>query len=85
VPAFLHLALADRPVDKPAKMPTLKFPRRAISPDLDGTFSYHPTGSVPFIMAPSHDEEEEHLSFNMHGDVPPSLLKTLDGFKRNTQ
>jgi hypothetical protein len=36
-------------------------------------------------MAPSHDEEEEHLSFNMHGDVPPSLLKTLDGFKRNTQ
>jgi hypothetical protein len=22
VPAFLHLALADRPVDKPAKMPT---------------------------------------------------------------
>jgi hypothetical protein len=85
VPAFLHLALTDRPVDKPAKMPTLKFPRRAISPDLHGTFSYHPTGSVPFIMAPSHDQEEEHLSFNMHRDFPPSLLKTLYGFKRNTQ
>jgi hypothetical protein len=79
VPAFLHLALADRPVDKPAKMPTLKFPRRAISSDL------HPTGSVPFIMAPFHDQEEEYLSFNMHGDVPPPLLKTLYCFKRNTQ
>jgi hypothetical protein len=85
VPAFLHLALADRPVDKPAKMPTLKFPRRAIFSDLHGTFSYHPTGSVPFIMTPFHDQEEEYLSFNMHGDVPPSLLKTLYGFKRNTQ
>ena len=85
VPAFLHFPLTDGPIDKPAKMPTLKFPRRAISPDLHGTFSYHPTGRVPFIMGPLHGQEKQHLSFNLHRDFPPSLLITSYGFERSTQ
>jgi hypothetical protein len=84
VPAFLHLALADRPIDKPAKMPTLKFPCRAILPHPRGTLPYHPTRPVIFITGP-HRQKKVHLSLDIHRDVPPSLLKTLYGFGRNTQ
>jgi hypothetical protein len=85
VPAFLHLALTDGPVDKPAKLPPLKFPCRAISSGLRRTPSYYPTVGFPFIMGPLHGKKKKHLSFNMHGDVPPSLLETLYGFERSTQ
>jgi hypothetical protein len=85
VPAFLHLALTDGPIDKPAKLPALKFPCRAISSDLHGTLSYHPTGLVPFVMGPHDGQKKEHLSFDMHRDISPSLLKTLYGFRRSAQ
>ena len=86
VPALLNLALTDGPIDKPAKLSTLKFPCRAISSDLHRTFPYYPTGCVSFIiMGPLHGQEKEHLSFNMHRDVPPSLLVTLYSLERSAQ
>ncbi len=85
VPALLYFTLADSPVDKPAKMPTLKFPCRAISLDLHGTPSYHPTRLVPLVMGVLHGQKEEHLPLNMNGDVPPSLFEALDGLERSTQ
>jgi len=47
LPVLLHLTMTDRPVNKPAKMPYLKFPCRTVLPDRHGTLSYHPTG--PFF------------------------------------
>ena len=85
VPVFMHFALTDRPIDKPAKLPTLKFPCRAISPHPIGTLPYHPTRLVVFITGPHHRQKKVHLSLDIHRDVPPSLLKTLYGFGRNTQ
>jgi hypothetical protein len=66
-------------------MPTSKFPCRAISLDLHGTPSYHPTRPVPLVMGVLRGQKEEHLSLNMNRDVSPSLFETLDGLERSTQ
>jgi len=44
-PAFLCLALTNRPINEPAKIFHLEFPRWTVLPDLGGTLSYRPTGS----------------------------------------
>jgi hypothetical protein len=38
-----------------------------------------PAGSV------FHGEEKQHLALDMHGNAPPTLLETLDGFYRGTK
>lgn len=85
LPAFLHLALTDRPVNEPAEMPCLKFPCRAILPDLLRTSLYDPTGSGHFFLRILEGHEEKQLAFDMHRDAPPSLLEALYGFGRSAQ
>jgi hypothetical protein len=80
-PAYLHAALANRPVDEPAKMPNLKFPCWAISLRLYGTLPYHITRSTILAGEFLHGQKKEDLTFNVNGDVPPPLFKTLNGFK----
>lgn len=83
VPTLSHLALTDGSIDKPAKLSTLKLPRRTTSPDLGGALLYHPTGGVVLILGSVHGQKKEHLSFNVYGNVPPSLLKALYGLERS--
>ena len=55
LPAILHLALTDGPVDEPAKVPSPKFPRRAILSGFLRAFFYYPAGALPFTMGPLHE------------------------------
>ena len=84
LPVLLHLTLTDRPINKPAKVANLKFPCRAILLSLRGTLSYHPTGLVLLTRGLLLGQKKEHLTFSMHRDISPTLLKALYGFKRNT-
>jgi hypothetical protein len=36
-------------------------------------------------MGPLHSKKKQGLPFDVHGNVPPSLLKTLDGLTGDTQ
>jgi len=85
LPAFLLTALANRPINKPAKISPLKFPCRTVLPNFHRTLSYHPTG--PFFPGTRlfRGEKKKDLTFNVNGDIPPPLFKALYGFKRNTQ
>jgi hypothetical protein len=69
-----------RSVDKPTEVSTLKFPCRAILPGFNRTLLNGPTGLVVPAGSVFHGEEKQHLTLDMHGDVPPSLLKALNGF-----
>ncbi|UCG65635.1 MAG: hypothetical protein JSW12_00830 [Deltaproteobacteria bacterium] len=69
-----------RSVDKPAEVPTLKFPCRAILPGFSRTLFNHPTGLVVPTGSAFHGQKKQHLTLDMPGNVPPSLLETLDGF-----
>lgn len=85
LPAFFYFALTNRPIDKPAELATFEFPSRALSSDLQRTLLDYPTGGVGFILEALHGQKKEYLSFNMHRDVSPPLLKTLYGFCGGTE
>ncbi len=81
-PADLRFSLTQGPIDEPAKATGLEFPRRATSPCFHGTVPDIPAGPG---LAPSfilQREQEEHLALDMHGDLPPSLFKTLNRLQR---
>jgi hypothetical protein len=84
-PASLHLSMAYRTIDKPAKAPTLKFPRRALLPRFPRAPLNDPAGLMLPIVSPPHGQEKQHLSFNMHRNPPPSLLEALYRLKRGAQ
>jgi hypothetical protein len=67
-------------VDKPTEVSTLKFPRRAILPGFNGTPFNLPTRLSLPAGSVFPGEEKQHLTLDMHGNVPPSLLEALDGF-----
>jgi len=81
MPGFLRLTMAYRPIDKPTKMPTLKFPRRAIFPGIHRALFYRPTWLLLLFPSRLLGEEKQHLSFDMHGNLPPPLLEALYGFE----
>ena len=92
-PAYFHLILptgldlppADRAADTPAILAGFKFPRQTIFPDFFLTLHYCPAGLGLLIRIPLQCEKKRELPFNMHGNIPPSLFKTLHGFQGNTQ
>jgi hypothetical protein len=84
-PAFLGCALADRSIDEPAKVPGIKLPCGAILPVRGGTTASQPTGLGLLGSAAFQGQNKQDLALNMHGDVPPALFETLNGFRRNAQ
>ena len=50
LPVFSHFSIAYSSIDKPAKATCLKFPSRALDPDLDRTLLDHPTRCGQYIM-----------------------------------
>jgi len=85
LPAFLHFAPTERPVDEPAQMPCLKLPCRAPQPDLLGASLHDPARSGSLSLKGFERHEKERLALDMHRDAPPSLLEALYGFERRTQ
>lgn len=85
LPASLGLALADRSVDEPAKVSGIKLPGGAILPVLRGTTARQPAGLGLLGSAAFQCQNKKHLAFDMHGNVPPALFETLNGFSRNAQ
>jgi len=85
LPTGLDLPLADRATDTPAILAGFKFPRRTLFPDFFLTFHYRPAGLDLLIRIPLQCEKKQNLPFNMQGNIPPPLFKTLHGFQGNTQ
>ncbi len=85
LPPLSYLALTDRPTNKPAKMAGVKFPCRTVSPGLHRTLPDHPTATLLVMRKVLKDQQKKDLALNVDGNIPPSLLKTLNGFERNTQ
>jgi hypothetical protein len=74
------LTAAYGSVDKPTKLSTLKFSCWALLPRFKRTPFNRPTGLAEPAGSPFHGEEKQRLALDMHVNVPPSLLKALDGF-----
>jgi hypothetical protein len=72
--------MAYRSINKPAKVSTVKFPRRAGFPGFYGAFFYNPTGLLLPISVSLHSKKKEHLPLNMHRNISPPLLEALYGF-----
>jgi len=85
IPAFLHLPLANGPIDEPAEIPHLELPRWTGLAGLQGATPNLP--AEPNISAtPSlHRPQEKHLALDMYRNLPPSLFKALNGFERGPQ
>ena len=84
-PASLGCALADRSIDEPAKISSIKLPCGAILPVLCGTSARQPAGLDLLRSAAFQCQNKEDLAFDMHRNVPPALFETLNGFRRNAQ
>jgi hypothetical protein len=85
IPAFLHLAPADGPVNEPAQMSCVKFPRRALLSRFFGAAPYAPTGTGLFVLRRLQNHEKQYLTFRGYRNVAPSLLEALYGFGRGAQ
>jgi hypothetical protein len=79
LPIPLNFAFTQRPVDKPAESPGLKFPGRAIAPLIQRTFSDDPTG-LPAFFPLLHGKEKEGLPFHMSRNGSPALFIALNCF-----
>jgi len=77
--------MAHRSINKPAKVSTVKFPRRTCFPDFHGAFFYNPTGLLLPVSISLHSKKKEHLSLNMYRNISPSLFEALYGFKRGSE
>jgi hypothetical protein len=81
----LDFSLTDRPINKPAQMPHLEFPSRAIAFDFRGALFYYPTGPLFNVLGFLHGEDKPHLSFDVNGNFSQTLFKTLYGLDRDAQ
>jgi hypothetical protein len=84
-PVLLRLPAADRPVDKPAEMACLEFPRRASFAGLGRTIPNVPAGPNPLHVRFLHRQQKQHLSFNVHGNLAPPLLEALNRLDRGPE
>jgi len=82
-PAFLHPALADRPVDEPTHSPCVEFPCRTTLPHLPGALFNGPTMRIAADAGFFEGQEKKRLTFDMNGDCSPTLFETLDGLVGN--
>ena len=78
-PALLGLPPADGAIDKPAEIPYLQFPRRAILPQCIRAVLHDPTGNRDPACRALHGKEKEHMPFYVRRDFPPALFKALHG------
>ena len=84
-PAFLYVAMAYGSINKPAKISTVEFPRRAGFPGFHVAFIYNPTGLLLSVSISLHSKKKEHLPLYMNRNISPSLLEALYGFTRGTE
>jgi hypothetical protein len=81
----LSLSLAYRAVDKPAEMACVEFPCRAGLPSW-GRAAPNIPATTAFPAAPSFKSlQKKGLSLHMRRDLPPTLLKALNGLERGSQ
>jgi hypothetical protein len=66
-----------RPVDKPAEMPALKLPRRALLPCFYRAVFNIPAGLMRTFSGGFLCQEKQHLPFDMDRNLSPALLKAL--------
>jgi hypothetical protein len=81
----LYGALTDGPVDEPTQMSCLKFPCRALLPDLPGTSLHDPAWSGSFVLRRLERHKKKGLALDIHRDIPPSLLEALYGLEGGAQ
>jgi hypothetical protein len=84
-PAILRFSQANGPVDKPAKIARIKFPCRTTLTSLHGTVLNIPARPSIVRFSFLHIQQEKHLTFDVYGNLPPSLFKALNGLKRSSQ
>jgi hypothetical protein len=50
-----------------------------------GTFPDFPAGAIAFPSSSLHGHQEQHLTLDVHRNLPPSLLEALNGLERNSE
>jgi hypothetical protein len=84
-PAILWFSEASGPVDKPAEIARIEFPCRTTFTSLHGTVLDVPARARVVRFSFLHIQQEKHLTFDVYGNLPPSLFKTLNGLERRSQ
>jgi hypothetical protein len=84
-PAILNLPPADGPVDEPAEMSRVEFPRRAVLTGLRRATSNLPAGAHFFIGPLFKGPQKEHLPLDVHRDSSPPLFEALNAPERRSQ
>ena len=85
LPASLGRSLADCSIDEPAKISGSELPCGAILPSLHGATGASASRACPSWRLVFQSQNKEDLTFDMHRYIPPTLLKTLNGLRRNAQ
>lgn len=85
VPAILNLPPADGPVDEPAEVSRLEFPRRAVLTGLRGATPNLPAGAHVFIGLFFKGPQKEQLPLDVHRDFAPPLFEALNAPERRSQ
>jgi hypothetical protein len=71
------------PAEKPAQVPTLKLPGRALL--LHPALFYIPAGADGLEFAPAITEKEKDLAFNVGRNRSPSLFVAMNGLQCNSE
>ena len=85
LPTPLDLAVAYGPVDKPAKMPELEFPSRAVFPPFSLAILNGPAPPVFPFFWDMMGQQKQGLPFHVRWNSSPALLKALYGLQGNSQ
>ena len=77
----MNVAVANRTVDKPAKVTTLKFPGRAPFLLFGSTVFYSPAWFAAFPSAVNPGYQKIHLPLHSGRDCTPALFIAVDGLQ----
>ena len=84
-PALLSNSPADGSINEPTEMTYLELPCRTGLPVLNSTGQNLPAGAKRSARLLLHGQQEENLPFDMHRNLPPTLLKCLNRPGRYSQ
>jgi hypothetical protein len=84
-PAILNLPPADGPVDEPAEVSRLEFPRRAVLTGLRRATPNLPAGAHVSIALFLKGPQKEHLPLDVHRNSSPPLFEALNAPERRSQ
>ena len=85
IPIFVNAAFANRTIDKPAKVSTLKFPGRTLFFLFGSTVFYSPAWFAAFAAVIDAGYQKIHLALDRRWYGAPALLIAVDCFQGGSQ